>query len=196
MTDTVQAIAPALVPPPAPTPAEMAASREPEDEADEPAVHPGWYAVAEEARLDAETRPTPTVQPARVSIMDFFPAVAPTGAEADVLRAVTGQIPAVEPRAPQAESAAVEQSATDEAVVPESAAAEESTPEVEAAEVEGAQKDAADEPTADATVVMDPVEAEEAARAQFRRHAGPAVGRRARGRDPRDARGGHRRAGL
>ena len=53
MTDTVQAIAPALVPPPAPTPAEMAASRAPEDEADEPAVHPGWYAVAEEARLDA-----------------------------------------------------------------------------------------------------------------------------------------------
>ena len=152
MTDTVQAIAPALVPPPAPTPAEMAASRAPEDEADEPAVHPGWYAVAEEARLDAETRPTPTVKPARVSIMDFFPAVAPTGAEADVLRAVTGQIPAVEPREPKAEdaeSAAVEQSATDEAVAPESAAAEEPTPEVEAPEVE-------------ATVVMDPVEAEEA----------------------------------
>ena len=152
MTDTVQAIAPALVPPPAPTPAEMAASREPEDEADEPAVHPGWYAVAEEARLDAETRPTPTVKPARVSIMDFFPAVAPTGAEADVLRAVTGQIPAVEPREPKAEdaeSAAVEQSATDEAVAPESTAAEEPTPEVEAPEVE-------------ATVVMDPVEAAEA----------------------------------
>ena len=152
MTDTVQAIAPALVPPPAPTPAEMAASREPEDEADEPAVHPGWYAVAEEARLDAETRPTPTVKPARVSIMDFFPAVAPTGAEADVLRAVTGQIPAVEPREPKAEdaeSAAVEQSATDEAVAPESAATEEPTPEVEAPEVE-------------ATVVMDPVEAAEA----------------------------------
>ena len=152
MTDTVQAIAPALVPPPAPTPAEMAASREPEDEADEPAVHPGWYAVAEEARLDAETRPAPTVKPARVSIMDFFPAVAPTGAEADVLRAVTGQIPAVEPREPKAEdaeSAAVEQSATDEAVAPESAAAEEPTPEVEAPEVE-------------ATVVMDPVEAAEA----------------------------------
>ena len=152
MTDTVQAIAPALVPPPAPTPAEMAASREPEDEADEPAVHPGWYAVAEEARLDAETRPTPTVKPARVSIMDFFPAVAPTGAEADMLRAVTGQIPAVEPREPKAEnaeSAAVEKSATDEAVAPESAAAEESTPEVEAADAE-------------ATVVMDPVEAAEA----------------------------------
>ena len=152
MTDTVQAIAPALVPPPAPTPAEMAASREPEDEADEPAVHPGWYAVAEEARLDAETRPTPTVKPARVSIMDFFPAVAPTGAEADMLRAVTGQIPAVEPREPKAEnaeSAAVEKSATDEAVAPESAAAEESIPEAEAADAE-------------ATVVMDPVEAAEA----------------------------------
>ena len=168
MTDTVQAIAPALVPPPAPTPAEMAASRPSEDEADEPAVHPGWYAVAEEARLDAETRPTPTVQPARVSIMDFFPAVAPTGAEADMLRAVTGQIPVVEPRAPQAEdaeSAAVEeQPATDETAAPESAAAEEPTPEVEAPEVEAEQEDAtADEaPEVEATVVMDPVEAAEA----------------------------------
>ena len=173
MTDTVQAIAPALVPPPAPTPAEMAASREPEDEADEPAVHPGWYAVAEEARLDAETRPTPTVQPARVSIMDFFPAVAPTGAEADMLRTVTGQIPVVEPREPQAEnaeSAAVEKSATDEdatdeAVAPESAAAEESIPEAEAPDAEAGQKEAttADEaPDAEATVVMDPVEAAEA----------------------------------
>ena len=157
MTDTVQAIAPALVPPPAPTPAEMAASRAPEDEADEPAVHPGWYAVAEEARLDTETRPTPTVQPARVSIMDFFPAVAPTGAEADMLRAVTGQIPAVEPRAPQAEDAesavtekaAIDEVATDGAVAPESAAAEESTPEVDA-------------PEGEATVIMDPVEAAEA----------------------------------
>lgn len=172
MTDTVQAIAPALVPPPAPTPAEMAASREPADEADEPAVHPGWYAVAEEARLDAETRPTPTVQPARVSIMDFFPAVAPTGAEADMLRTVTGQIPVVEPREPKAEnaeSAAVEKSATDEdatdeAVAPESVAAEESTPEAEAPEVEAAQKDAAadEAPDAEATFVMDPVEAAEA----------------------------------
>ena len=156
MTDTVQAIAPALVPPPAPTPAEMAASHPSEDETDEPAVHPGWYAVAEEARLDAETRPTPTVQPARVSIMDFFPAVAPTGAEADMLRAVTGQIPAVEPRAPQAEDAesaavekaAIDEVATDETAAPESAAAEEPTPGVEAPEVE-------------ATVVMDPVEAAE-----------------------------------
>ncbi len=162
MTDTVQAIAPALVPPPEPTPAEMAASRPSEDEADEPTVHPGWYAVAEEARLDAETRPTPTVQPARVSIMDFFPAVAPTGAEADMLRAVTGQIPAVEPRAPQAEDAesavtekaAIDEVATDGAVAPESAAAEESTPEVDAPEVET--------PEVEATVVMDPVEAAEA----------------------------------
>ena len=172
MTDTVQAIAPALVPPPAPTPAEMAASRPSEDEADEPAVHPGWYAVAEEARLDAETRPTPTVQPARVSIMDFFPAVAPTGAEADMLRTVTGQIPAVEPRAPQAEdaeSAAVEKAAIDEVVAdeiaaPESAAAEEPTPEVEAPEVEAEQEDAAADAAAEveATVVMDPVEAAEA----------------------------------
>ena len=173
MTDTVQAIAPALVPPPAPTPAEMAASRAPEDEADEPAVHPGWYAVAEEARLDAETRPTPTVQPARVSIMDFFPAVAPTGAEADMLRTVTGQIPVVEPREPKAENAestgveksATDEDATDEAVAPESAAAEESTPEAEAPEVEAGQKEAttADEaPDAEATVVMDPVEAAEA----------------------------------
>lgn len=167
MTDTVQAIAPALVPPPAPTPAEMAASRAPEDEADEPAVHPGWYAVAEEARLDAETRPTPTVKPARVSIMDFFPAVAPTGAEADMLRAVTGQIPAVAPREPKSEnteSAVAEKAATDEAVAPESAPAEDSAPEVETPEVDAAQKDAADEPTADAeaTIVMDPVEAEEA----------------------------------
>ena len=172
MTDTVQAIAPALVPPPAPTPAEMAASHPSEDEADEPAVHPGWYAVAEEARLDAETRPTPTVQPARVSIMDFFPAVAPTGAEADMLRAVTGQIPAVEPREPKAEDAeaavtekaATDEVATDESVAPESAAAEEPTPEVEAPEVEAEQKDAAAEEAADAevTVVMDPVEAAEA----------------------------------
>lgn len=165
MTDTVQAIAPALVPPPAPTPAEMAASRAPEDEADEPAVHPGWYAVAEEARLDAETRPTPTVKPARVSIMDFFPAVAPTGAEANVLRAVTGQIPAIEPREPKpenAESAVAEKAATDEAAAPESAPAEDVAPEVEAREAKAAEKDAADEPTADETAVMDPVEAAEA----------------------------------
>ena len=154
MTDTVQAIAPALVPPPEPTPAEMAASLADEETPDEPTVHPGWYAVAEEARLDAETRSTPTVKPARVSIMDFFPAVAPTGAEADVLRAVTGQIPAVEPREPKAEdaeAAAVEKAAT------------EPTPEDEAAQDEAAQEEAADdEPAAEVTVVMDPVEAAEA----------------------------------
>lgn len=171
MTDTVQAIAPALVPPPEPTPAEMAASLADEDEADEPTVHPGWYAVAEEARLDAETRPTPTVKPARVSIMDFFPAVAPTGAEADVLRAVTGQIPAVEPREPKAEDAeaaavekaATDEDATDEAAAPESAPAEDLAPEDEAAQDEAAQEEAADdEPAAEVTVVMDPVEAAEA----------------------------------
>lgn len=171
MTDTVQAIAPALVPPPEPTPAEMAASLADEDEVDEPAVHPGWYAVAEEARLDAETRPTPTVKPARVSIMDFFPAVAPTGAEADVLRAVTGQIPAVEPRetkAEDAEAAVVEKAATDEATTDEvealeSAAAAEPAPEDEAPEDDAAQEEAADdEPAAEVTVVMDPVEAAEA----------------------------------
>ena len=171
MTDTVQAIAPALVPPPEPTPAEMAASLADEDEADEPTVHPGWYAVAEEARLDAETRPTPTVKPARVSIMDFFPAVAPTGAEADVLRAVTGQIPAAEPRetkAEDAEAAVVEKAATDEATTDEvealeSAAAAEPAPEDEAPEDDAAQEEAADdEPAAEVTVVMDPVEAAEA----------------------------------
>ena len=180
MTDTVQAVAPALVPPPEPTPAEMAASLADEDTPDEPAVHPGWYAVAEEARLDAETRPTPTVKPARVSIMDFFPAVAPTGAEADVLRAVTGQIPAVEPRAPQpedAESAVAEQVATDEVAAAESSASEESAPEIAAPEVEAAQEDAPDsaegtetpaaaeseaEVNVEATAVMDPVEAAEA----------------------------------
>ena len=171
MTDTVQAIAPALVPPPEPTPAEMAASLADEDEADEPTVHPGWYAVAEEARLDAETRPTPTVKPARVSIMDFFPAVAPTGAEADVLRAVTGQIPAVEPREPKAEDteaaavekAATDEDATDEVEALESAAVTEPTPEDEAAQDEAAQEEAADdEPAAEVTVIMDPVEAAEA----------------------------------
>ena len=171
MTDTVQAVAPALVPPPEPTPAEMAASLADEETPDEPTVHPGWYAVAEEARLDAETRPTPTVKPARVSIMDFFPAVAPTGAEADVLRAVTGQIPAVEPRetkAEDAEAAVVEKAATDEATTDEvealeSAAAAEPAPEDEAPEDDAAQEEAADdEPAAEVTVVMDPVEAAEA----------------------------------
>ena len=159
MTDTVQAIAPALVPPPAPTPAEMAASRSPEETPDEPTVHPGWYAVAEEARLDAETRPTPTVAPARVSIMDFFPAVAPTGAEADMLRTVTGQIPVVESREAkpeEAESAVTDEAATDDAATAKGTSAEkkaladEPTTQVEIAtteedatpEVEAARKDA------------------------------------------------------
>ena len=159
MTDTVQAIAPALVPPPVPTPAEMAASCSPEETPDEPTVHPGWYAVAEEARLDAETRPTPTVVPARVSIMHFFPAVAPTGAEADMLRTVTGQIPVVEPREAKpedAESAVTDEAATDEAATAKGksadkqAPADEPTTQVEIAtteedatpEVEAARKDA------------------------------------------------------
>ena len=124
MTDTVQAVAPALVPPPEPTPAEMAASLADEETPDEPTVHPGWYAVAEEARLDAETRPTPTVKPARVSIMDFFPAVAPTGAEADVLRAVTGQIPVVERLEQESDEGDSAATATDE---------ETATPEAESA---------------------------------------------------------------
>ena len=87
MTDTVQALSPALVPPPAPTPAEMAASRDEAEDADQPDVHPGWYAVAEEARLDAETRPTPRITPQRVSIMDFFPSPAPGERVAEALRA-------------------------------------------------------------------------------------------------------------
>ena len=144
MTDTVQAVAPALVPPPEPTPAEMVASLADEDTPDEPAVHPGWYAVAEEARLDAETRPTPTVKPARVSIMDFFPAVAPTGAEADVLRAVTGQIPVVERLEQESDEGESAATATDE----ESATDDESaTPDAEVSEDE-AVGEAADESAA------------------------------------------------
>lgn len=127
MTDTVQAVAPALVPPPEPTPAEMAASLADEDTPDEPTVHPGWYAVAEEARLDAETRPTPTVKPARVSIMDFFPSVAPTGAEADVLRAVTGQIPVVERLEQESDAGESAATATDEETATDEA--ESATPE-------------------------------------------------------------------
>lgn len=95
MTDTVQALSPALVPPPAPTPAEMAASRHEAEDADQPDVHPGWYAVAEEARLDAETRPTPRITPQRVSIMDFFPSPAPGERVAEALRAEAS--PAEEP---------------------------------------------------------------------------------------------------
>ncbi len=155
MTDTVQAVAPALVPPPEPTPAEMAASLADEETPDEPTVHPGWYAVAEEARLDAQTRPTPTVKPARVSIMDFFPSVAPTGAEADVLRAVTGQIPVVErleQEPDEGESAATDdETATDD---------ESTTPDVANPEPSEREESASDD--VEATTVMDPVEAEEA----------------------------------
>ena len=110
ITDVVAALAPALVPPPEPTPQEMAASQE--EVPDEPVIHPDWYAVAEEARLEEETRPAPAKKTPRVSIMDFFPAVAPTGAEADMLRAVTGQIPAVASAASDQKAAET----TDEAV--------------------------------------------------------------------------------
>ena len=105
-------------PPPAPAQQEEApveSSPEPAQEEqtpDEPSIHPGWYAVAEEARLEEEIRPTPKMAPPRVSIMDFFPAVAPTGAEAAMLRAVTGQMPVVGDHKEDEESAS-----TDEAVV-------------------------------------------------------------------------------
>lgn len=183
MTDTVQALAPALVPPPEPTPAEMAASLADEETPDEPVVHPGWYAVAEEARLDAETRPTPKVEPAaRVSIMDFFPAVAPTGAEADMLRAVTGQIPAVgsvetdaegEPAAGDAEEkpeapaesgesdAEAADSAGDDAPDDQADAEEAVTPE-ETSDEEAADEQAETPRDEEATTVMTPVETAEA----------------------------------
>ena len=160
MTDTVQAVAPALVPPPEPTPAEMAASLADEETPDEPTVHPGWYAVAEEARLDAETRPTPTVKPARVSIMDFFPAVAPTGAEADVLRAVTGQIPVVERLEQESDAGESAATATDEAgsETPEVAnpepsereesASDEGAPEADVSEAEDVDEAPGDDETA------------------------------------------------
>ena len=102
---------PVQVPPPEPTPAEMAASLADEDTPDEPAVHPGWYAVAEEARLDAETRPTPTVKPARVSIMDFFSAVAPTGAEAEAGVEATVVMDPVEAASAEEESPAKKETA-------------------------------------------------------------------------------------
>ena len=184
MTDTVQALAPALVPPPEPTPAEMAASLADEETPDEPVVHPGWYAVAEEARLDAETRPTPKVEPAaRVSIMDFFPAVAPTGAEADMLRAVTGQIPAVgsvetdaegepaagdaeeKPEAP-AESGESDAEAADSAgddVTDDQADAEEAVTPEETSDEEAADEQAETPRDEEATTIMTPVETAEAA---------------------------------
>ena len=158
MTDTVQALAPALVPPPEPTPAEMAASLADEETPDEPVIHPGWYAVAEEARLDAETRPTPKVEPAaRVSIMDFFPAVAPTGAEADMLRAVTGQIPAVGSVETDADS---EPAAGDAEEKPEPPA-ESSDSDAEAAD---SAEDA--EETEDQTDADDPADADDQADAE------------------------------
>ena len=182
MTDTVQAVAPALVPPPEPTPAEMAASLADEETPDEPTVHPGWYAVAEEARLDAETRPTPTVKPARVSIMDFFPAVAPTGAEADVLRAVTGQIPVVErleqesdegdsaatvtddesatPEAEVSEDEAVGEAADESAATDEPAAPAEGQESAEQSDdAESAEESDADEAADEADATVDDVDA-------------------------------------
>ncbi len=114
------AVAPEAAPEPPPAPAQreetpVESSPEPAQEEqtpDEPSIHPGWYAVAEEARLEEEIRPTPKMAPPRVSIMDFFPAVAPTGAEAAMLRAVTGQMPVVGDHKEDEESAS-----TDEAVV-------------------------------------------------------------------------------
>ena len=115
-----EAVAPEATPEPPPAPAQqeeapVESSPEPAQEEqtpDEPSIHPGWYAVAEEARLEEEIRPTPKMAPPRVSIMDFFPAVAPTGAEAAMLRAVTGQMPVIGDHKEDEESAS-----TDEAVV-------------------------------------------------------------------------------
>ena len=115
-----EAAAPEAAPEPPPAPAQqeeapVESSPEPAQEEqtpDEPSIHPGWYAVAEEARLEEEIRPTPKMAPPRVSIMDFFPAVAPTGAEAAMLRAVTGQMPVIGDHKEDEESAS-----TDEAVV-------------------------------------------------------------------------------
>ena len=150
ITDVVAALAPALVPPPEPSPEEMAASQE--EVPDEPVIHPDWYAVAEEARLEEETRPAPAKETPRVSIMDFFPAVAPTGAEADMLRAVTGQIPAVASAASDEEAAETtdEAVADDEPVTSDEAVADD--------EPEGA---AAGQDT-EATAVMTPVEVAQA----------------------------------
>ena len=115
-----EAVAPEAAPEPPPAPVQQEetpvdSSPEPAQEEqtpDEPSIHPGWYAVAEEARLEEEIRPTPKMAPPRVSIMDFFPAVAPTGAEAAMLRAVTGQMPVIGDHKEDEESAS-----TDEAVV-------------------------------------------------------------------------------
>ena len=150
------------------------------DTPEEPTVHPGWYAVAEEARLDAETRPTPTVKPARVSIMDFFPAVAPTGAEADVLRAVTGQIPVVErleqePDAGESvaiatddETATDEESTTPKVANPdpserEESASEGAAPEANVSEAEDVDEAPGDDETAAPDEPAAQAEGEEAA---------------------------------
>ena len=115
-----EAVAPEAAPEPPPAPAQQEEApveslpepAQEEQTPDEPSIHPGWYAVAEEARLEEEIRPTPKMAPPRVSIMDFFPAVAPTGAEAAMLRAVTGQMPVIGDHKEDEESAS-----TDEAVV-------------------------------------------------------------------------------
>ena len=178
MTDTVQAVAPALVPPPEPTPAKMAASLADEETPDEPTVHPGWYAVAEEARLDAETRPTPTVKPARVSIMDFFPAVTPTDDEtATDEESTTPKVANPDPSereesasegaAPEADVSEAEDvdeaPGDDETAAPDEPAAqaegEEAADDADNAEESDTDAEAAD---VEAITVIDPVEAAEA----------------------------------
>ena len=143
-----EAVAPEAAPEPPPAPAQqeeapVESSPEPAQEEqtpDEPSIHPGWYAVAEEARLEEEIRPTPKMAPPRVSIMDFFPAVAPTGAEAAMLRAVTGQMPVVGDHKEDEESAS-----TDEAVVSSLASAGSGdSAKAEPAKAEPAQAVAAD----------------------------------------------------
>ena len=178
MTDTVQAVAPALVPPPEPTPAKMAASLADEETPDEPTVHPGWYAVAEEARLDAETRPTPTVKPARVSIMDFFPAVAPTDDEtATDEESTTPKVANPDPseREESASEGAAPEADVSEAEDVDEAPGDDETaaPDEPAAQAEGeeaaddadnAEESDTDAEAADVEVitVIDPVEAAEA----------------------------------
>ena len=143
-----EAVAPEAAPEPPPAPAQqeeapVESSSEPAQEEqtpDEPSIHPGWYAVAEEARLEEEIRPTPKMAPPRVSIMDFFPAVAPTGAEAAMLRAVTGQMPVIGDHKEDEESAS-----TDEAVVSSLASAGSGdSAKAEPAKAEPAQAVAAD----------------------------------------------------
>ena len=138
-----EAVAPEAAPEPPPAPAQqeetpVESSPEPAQEEqapDEPSIHPGWYAVAEEARLEEEICPTPKMAPPRVSIMDFFPAVAPTGAEAAMLRTVTGQMPVIGDHKEDEESAS-----TDEAVVSSLASAESGdSATVEPAEAESAE---------------------------------------------------------